>query len=155
MTREETKKCVEVMQAYVDGKEVERHLPEPQEGGWHSMEDPGWEFPRCKYRIKEEPIDPRIVEPGTSWRYGAFAPSIEEQKRHIKYVDSKPFDWIGKNIQWVRCLENKYYCVSRVLNMNDRGITIYGSISDGFNLWKDLTNSWEWSEDNKTWRKFE
>lgn len=53
MTREETKKAIEVMQGYVDGKQIEsRSSPKIS---WGPCENPIWNFVTRDYRIKPEP----------------------------------------------------------------------------------------------------
>ena len=52
MTREETKKCIEVMQAYVDGKEIERRWVAEREEEWRSVETPNWFWNTHDYRVK-------------------------------------------------------------------------------------------------------
>lgn len=49
MNREETKAAIAVMQAYVDGAEIEYR----SEGEWLSLRDiqPVWNWPECDYRI--------------------------------------------------------------------------------------------------------
>jgi hypothetical protein len=51
MNIEETKKAIEVMQAFVDGKtvQVETHA------GWEDVDDPLWEWFGGPYRVKPEP----------------------------------------------------------------------------------------------------
>ena len=55
MTREETKKCIEVMQAYVDGEEIENRWKGENEGDWKSTETPNWFWNTHDYRIKPQP----------------------------------------------------------------------------------------------------
>jgi len=52
MNREETKKAIEVMQAYVDGADIEH---EWDKCSWHSCGEPDWNFETCDYRIKPKP----------------------------------------------------------------------------------------------------
>lgn len=55
MNKEQTIETIKVMQAYVDGKEIEC------DGGscgedwflFSAYEEPAWNFPECKYRIKK------------------------------------------------------------------------------------------------------
>ena len=56
MTREETKKAIEVMQAYVDGKEIERRWVAKEEDEWRSTETPNWFWNTHDYRIKPQPM---------------------------------------------------------------------------------------------------
>jgi hypothetical protein len=52
MTREQTIECIKVMQAFVDGKEVEVQLPA---GNWETMA-PNWNWRDTVYRIKPTPV---------------------------------------------------------------------------------------------------
>lgn len=56
MTKDETRYAIAVMQAYVDGKEIEfRHL---REGKFFELKDPSspsWDFHTFEYRIKPSP----------------------------------------------------------------------------------------------------
>lgn len=53
MTIEETKKAIEVMQAFVDGKKIEFRCDDLSE--WEEVIEPFWCFGKCDYRIKPEP----------------------------------------------------------------------------------------------------
>ena len=53
MNREETKKAIEIMQAYVDGRDVEYRY---DGGSWElTSREPRWLFALSEYRIKSEP----------------------------------------------------------------------------------------------------
>lgn len=49
MTKEETKQRIAVMQAYVDGKQIQVY--DTIIGGWINVTDPSW-IPKKQYRIK-------------------------------------------------------------------------------------------------------
>ena len=53
MNREETKKAIAVMQAYVDGKQIES----AQEGCEWRASYPIWDWGLNHYRVKPEPIE--------------------------------------------------------------------------------------------------
>ena len=56
MNREDTKQAIEVMQAYVDGAEIEAQFLD--NGNWvKETKDlgPTWNFGACSYRIKPKP----------------------------------------------------------------------------------------------------
>ena len=55
MTREETKKCIEVMQGYVDGKEIEYYTKDFDDF-WEGNDSPGWNWAGYKYRIKTQQV---------------------------------------------------------------------------------------------------
>lgn len=74
MTREETKKRIKVMQAFVDGKDVEVLNTDK----WELVSNPSWS-PATKYRIKPES------------KYRPFESAqecIEEMRKH------EPFGWV-------------------------------------------------------------
>jgi len=48
MTKEQTIEAIRIMQAYVDGKEVECKYPY----GWDRIDQPNWDWFKCQYRIK-------------------------------------------------------------------------------------------------------
>ena len=53
MTREETKKCIEIMQAYVDGAEIEGR--NKCENKWLPATSPSWDWIVFDYRKKTQP----------------------------------------------------------------------------------------------------
>lgn len=53
MTREETKKAIKVMQAYVDGKTIEFNPVGSDD--WIEEDNPNWNYNYFNYRIKPEP----------------------------------------------------------------------------------------------------
>lgn len=74
MTKEETKKRIKVMQAFVDGKDVEVLNTDK----WELVSNPSWS-PNTKYRIKPE----------SSYRpFDNAQECIEEMKKH------EPFGWV-------------------------------------------------------------
>jgi len=54
MKLEHTKEAIRVMQAFVDGKEVE-YLHSGTEG-WVTTTNPSWNWTNCFYRIKPTPV---------------------------------------------------------------------------------------------------
>ncbi len=85
-----------------------------------------------------------------NWDWSSFEYRIKEEP--------KPFDWRGKNIQWVRIRHN-FLASAKVLCLNDAGLyfIVGHSIDPEIKLfkWNILIQEYEWSEDNATWRKFE
>ncbi len=184
MTREETKKCIEVMQAYVDGKEIEANVS-CGDATWNVVDDILWNWWSNIYRIKEEPkkeipewLKSLIVTPESTQK---LIDSIKEEQRsrfldrlspeelvELQIEEPKPFDWRGKNIQWVRNGED---LVVKVLEIRKRGIVVGCnnmlicdetedvSLSQEARVtlmpWKIAQRDWQWSSDNATWRKFE
>jgi len=60
MNIEQTKEAIRIMQAFVDGKEVQRHGKQwnPKESlkpDWSDIDEPCWGFDNCYYRIKPTP----------------------------------------------------------------------------------------------------
>ena len=49
MTREQTIEAIRIMQAYVDGKEVQYEVPNKE---WITTDQPAWNFISYNYRIK-------------------------------------------------------------------------------------------------------
>ncbi len=160
MTREETKKCIEVMQAYVDGKEIEANVS-CGDATWNVVDDILWNWWSNIYRIKEEPKPFgegfQLADPLT-WEYlRKFRDKLRKEEGFTE--EPEPFDWRGKNIQWVRYSGITY----KVLDVNDKHITAFNylDLKTGLVSYKSiciegLNNfEWQWSEDNATWRKFE
>ena len=74
MTREETEKRIKVMQAFVDGKDVEVLNTDK----WELVSNPSWS-PNTKYRIK----------PKSAYRpFESAQECIEEMRKH------EPFGWV-------------------------------------------------------------
>lgn len=53
MTREETADCIKVMQAYVEGKQIQYVDSETED--WTDIESPTWNWDLYDYRVKPEP----------------------------------------------------------------------------------------------------
>ena len=53
-TREETARMIEVMQAYVDGEEIEVKLP--TSAGWVGPQPPSWRWGDLEYRVKPKKL---------------------------------------------------------------------------------------------------
>ena len=53
MTKEETRELVDIMQAYVNGKQIQVSYKK-QDDEWEDTFDPLWDFNTFKYRIKTE-----------------------------------------------------------------------------------------------------
>lgn len=197
MNREETKAAILVMQAYVDGKDIE--MDWDGKGFWRDKKDPNWDLSTFKYRIKEEPNTHEVIEMfyvgdyvyssfhkkegavlyssyGTvsvefsdksTVTFGSYhnTPSIHFLSKINKLTgfqkeliekELKPFDWRGKNIQWIRYIDNENYS-TKVLIVGNQGISYYyhDHREVKFCEWDLAKGCYEWSEDNATWRKFE
>ena len=57
MNKKQTEAAIKVMQAYVDGEEIEYLDPH---GNWIHAYDPGWTFQRITYRIKPKPVEFKV-----------------------------------------------------------------------------------------------
>lgn len=68
MNREETIKAIEVMQAYVDGAEIEA-IDRYIQGGWRPAERHAWAWNDIEYRVKQTAdfIDWSHVAPEYKW----------------------------------------------------------------------------------------
>jgi hypothetical protein len=55
MTKDETREAIKVMQAYVDGSEIEIKGDYDGDDAWECGEEPEWDFISNNYRIKPEP----------------------------------------------------------------------------------------------------
>lgn len=96
MTREETEKRIKVMQAFVDGKDVEVLNTDK----WELVSNPSWS-PNTKYRIKPE----TIYRP-----FKSAQECIEEMKKH------EPFGWVKNSPN------AGYYCWSITCIRCDGGV---------------------------------
>ena len=74
MTKEQTAECIKVMQAYVDGKQIEYSAG----GKFEPINDPNWNWWENDYRIKQ-------IEPKQGQRY-----TRKNSKGHL-------FEYIGIN----------------------------------------------------------
>ena len=52
MSKSEAKEFIEIMQAYVDGKEIEYRA---KNGEWFVIENPAWNFNEVEYRVRVKP----------------------------------------------------------------------------------------------------
>ncbi len=59
MNREETIAAIKVMQAYVDGAEIE--VRSRNSSAWVRWTTPVWDWDRCNYRIKPKPREMWVV----------------------------------------------------------------------------------------------
>lgn len=68
MTREETKKCIEIMQAYVDGEEIE--VLRSLDSDWEKTSYPQWDWDSYTYRIKPKPM--KVTEEEKDYMAGVW-----------------------------------------------------------------------------------
>jgi len=53
--REQTKEQIALMQAFVDGETIQtKRIQDCDKYGWRDIENPGWDWVTCKYRVKPE-----------------------------------------------------------------------------------------------------
>ena len=98
MTREQTIEAIRIMQAYVDGKEVEAQRPIAG-SCWISASEPRWDWFNCIYRIKPTPVlRPWTAEevPLGAWMRCKHNP---QDRMLIHWVNSQADRelWLGKN----------------------------------------------------------
>ena len=55
MNREETKKAIAVMQAWLDGEEIEYCYKKASRPEWLDVETPTWDLDIKRYRVKPKP----------------------------------------------------------------------------------------------------
>lgn len=59
MNKDQTKEAIKVMQAYVDGEEIEY---KDSSGAWRAVNgEPLWNFCECEYRVKPKPLECYLV----------------------------------------------------------------------------------------------
>ena len=95
MSREETKECIKVMQAYVDGKEIEVNFIG---NDWVLANDPLWDFVRVNYRIKKEPEYVPFTFEDAEMLIGKNIKSIEESDDFLFDTNWCKFSHVGKII---------------------------------------------------------
>lgn len=89
MTREETKERIAVMQAYVDGKQIQLQLPD---GKWAGIPNPDWCI-NANYRIKPGPKYRPFKDTDKCW---------QEMLKHL------PFGWLKHKD------DNEFYCILKI-----------------------------------------
>ena len=81
MTREEIKKMLPILQAFVDGKTIESRCIKGDKSLWYDDEDPSFDND-FEYRIKPEPRYRSFKDVEECW---------EEMQKH------QPFGWVNYN----------------------------------------------------------
>lgn len=77
MTKEDIAECIKVMQAYVEGKQIQYVDSETED--WADIESPIWNWDTYDYRIKPEP------------KYRPFKNADECWQEMLKH---EPFGWV-------------------------------------------------------------
>lgn len=85
MTREETADCIKVMQAYVEGKQIQYVDSETED--WTDIESPTWNWDLYDYRIMPKP------------QYRPFKDADECWQEMLKH---EPFGWVKEKERNVR-----------------------------------------------------
>lgn len=63
MNKQETAEAIRVMQAFVDGGEIEYvHKPMDAQNEWFSIKEPCWDWNLCRYRVKPKPKELWIAD---------------------------------------------------------------------------------------------
>lgn len=92
MNKEQTKEMIKVMQAYVDGAEIEYLGPHEN---WIHADEPGWNFQRITYRIKPKPVEYYVLVNAKGEAIG-----VSNHKSYVCYKDGADID--GAKIITVR-----------------------------------------------------
>ena len=106
MTREEIKKMLPILQAFVDGKTIESRCIKGDKSLWYDDEDPSFDYD-FEYRIKPEP------------RYRSFKGAEEcwnEMQKH------QPFGWVNYNGYRVNIAA---VMGSAITFVNNKGYTLF------------------------------
>lgn len=85
MTREEVADCIKVMQAYIEGKQIQYVDSETED--WTNIESPTWNWDIYDYRIKPGP------------KYRPFKDADECWQEMLKH---EPFGWVKEKERNVR-----------------------------------------------------
>ena len=89
MNIEDTKKAIEVMQAFVDGKEIQ--CRSHNHSHW-KYANPDWNFTNCEYRVKPEPKEVWInMYPDRAFASVAWASEDDaKESKTVKELGCKP-----------------------------------------------------------------
>jgi hypothetical protein len=103
MTKEDIAECIKVMQAYVEGKQIQYVDSETED--WADIESPIWNWDTYDYRIKPEP------------EYRPFKDADECWQEMLKH---QPFGWTKKTCGHCNFLHiMELYSTGIVINMVD------------------------------------
>lgn len=91
MTREETADCIKVMQAYVEGKQIQYVDSETED--WTDIESPTWNWDLYDYRIMPNP------------QYRPFKDADECWQEMLKH---QPFGWLKHKD------DDEPYCILKI-----------------------------------------
>ena len=117
MTREETKKRIEVMQAYINGEKIEyRNIA--TKSGWRSVGIPCWDWFNYEYRVKPEPK----VRP-----YANAEEFLDAMKQHGPMIRGFEFDNLFLNVNSV----HEKFIVTNIWHINYKALTSGYTWQDG------------------------
>lgn len=87
-TREETKRMIEVMQAYADGEEVEWKLA-GRPSGWDGDPCimPSWNWDKYDYRVKPQPRVLYVIQ-DESGQFSSSWPTRRQAEAHVGRYES-------------------------------------------------------------------
>jgi hypothetical protein len=103
MTKEDIAECIKVMQAYIEGKQIQYVDSETED--WADIESPIWNWDTYDYRIKPEP------------EYRPFKDADECWQEMLKH---EPFGWTKKTCGHCNFLHiMELYSTGIVINMVD------------------------------------
>lgn len=113
MTKEETAKCIKVMQAYANGEIIEEKRFSFDHTEWVESIDPSWQWYKFDYRIK-----PRS-------KYRPFKNAEECWKEMLKH---QPFGWVKEKSD-----EPSYELLANVSENDEAPISfaVHGSVGMG------------------------
>lgn len=81
MTKEDIAECIKVMQAYVEGKQIQYVDSETED--WADIESPIWNWDTYDYRIKPEPEYRPFKDADECWQADAETSAVRMDKENL------------------------------------------------------------------------
>lgn len=109
MTREDTKERIGVMQAYVDGKEIEFYDADGEK--WVTTESPLWNY-NIRYRVRLMPKYRPFESSEECWNEMAkhepfgWVKDLEGGYVHLRFVDGNPY-WLNDRFEQFTFVDGK------------------------------------------------
>lgn len=123
MTREETKEAIRIMQAYVDGKQIQ-----VRNGmGWRNCLEPTWAWYGTTFRIAPDQEEPKEKH----YRPYTMEEFVQEMHKHDGFIKARAFDKYGVSVIFI--------------GRDFIRITIGHSIEN--HSYRELSNYFVWSDD--------
>ena len=123
MTREETKKCIEVMRAFLEGKEIQMYSHVNKK--WEDNPNPSFQWGYCDYRIKPE-------------EQTNFFPATKEELEAIELL--------GLAIKH-KADKNGTICQLSYLRLLPDGSNTPKDLKDNYLIFDPITKTWQdWKE---------